>query len=83
MSAADPPQAYAIVRGTSFAAPIVAGLLGAAIREPDRTAAERAIADLARQAVDLGAPGPDPVYGDGLVGGDLRPEPALASVRTQ
>jgi subtilisin family serine protease len=83
MSAANPSQTYAMVRGTSFASPIVAGLLAAEIREPDRASAERAIADLARRAIDLGAPGPDPVYGDGLVGGDLRPEPALASARSQ
>jgi len=67
-----------MVRGTSFAAPIVAGLLAAQLHEPDKSAAERAIADLTHQAIDLGAPGPDPVYGNGLVGGDLRPAPALA-----
>jgi subtilisin family serine protease len=81
MAAAITPQTYAAVRGTSFAAPIVAGLLAAEMREPDRAAAQTAIASLTRQAVDLGAPGPDPVYGDGLVGGTLRPEAALASVR--
>ena len=45
------------VRGTSFAAPVVAGLLA----RQDRAA-------LARAAMDLGARGPDPVYGAGLVG---------------
>jgi hypothetical protein len=79
MSAANPAQTYATVRGTSFAAPIVAGLLAEALREPDKAAAERAIAALAARAVDLGAPGPDPIYGFGLVGGDTRPEVALAS----
>jgi subtilisin family serine protease len=104
MSAAEFPTGYVMVRGTSFAAPIVAGLLAVAIREtdravaeravadraaaaerafPDRDVAQRAIADLARQAVDLGAPGPDPVYGAGLVGAELRPEPALASTRAR
>jgi hypothetical protein len=78
MAAASPSQTYAMVRGTSFASPIVAGLLAPEMREPDRGAANRAVADLARQAIDLGAPGPDPVYGYGLVGGNLRPEPALA-----
>lgn len=77
MSAANPLQSYAMVRGTSFAAPIVAGLLAETLQEPDREAAERAVADLAAHALDLGAPGPDPVYGFGLVGGDLRPELAL------
>jgi hypothetical protein len=82
MSAANPAQSYAVVRGTSFASPIVAGLLAEAVRAPDKAAAERAVADLAAHAVDLGAPGPDPVYGFGLVGGDLRPELALVGSRS-
>jgi subtilisin family serine protease len=82
MSAANPAQSYAMVRGTSFASPIVAGLLAEAVREPDKAAAQRAVADLAMHAIDLGAPGPDPVYGYGLVGGDLRPEIALVGSRS-
>jgi len=78
MSAANPAQSYAPVRGTSFASPIVAGLLAEALPTPDKAAAERAVSDLAAHAIDLGAPGPDPIYGFGLVGGDLRPELALA-----
>jgi len=82
MSAANPAQSFAAVRGTSFASPIVAGLLAEAIHEPDKAAAQRAVADLATRAVDLGAPGPDPVYGFGLVGGDLHPEIALVGSRS-
>jgi len=82
MSAANPAQSYAPVRGTSFASPIVAGLLAEAVRVPDKAAAQRAIAELATHAIDLGAPGPDPVYGFGLVGGDLRPELALVGSRS-
>src|SRR6185437_13368268 len=82
MSAANPAQSYAVVRGTSFAAPIVAGLLAEALPAPDKVAAERAVAALAARAVDLGAPGPDPVYGFGLVGGDLHPELALVGSRS-
>jgi subtilisin family serine protease len=78
MSAANPAQSYAAVRGTSFASPIVAGLLAETLRSPDKVAAQQAVSDLAAHAIDLGAPGPDPVYGFGLVGGDLRPELALA-----
>jgi len=81
MSAANPAQSYAVVRGTSFASPIVAGLLAEALSQPDRAAAQRAVSDLAAHAVDLGAPGPDPIYGFGLVGGDLRPELALVGRR--
>jgi Subtilase family len=83
MSAANPTQSYAMVRGTSFASPIVAGLLAEALPAPDKAAAQRAVADLAARAVDLGAPGPDPIYGYGLVGGDLRPALALAQQRAQ
>jgi len=78
MSAADTPQTFAAVRGTSFAAPIVAGLLAMVLDRPDVELAHRAVDDLTRQAVDLGARGPDKVYGNGLVGANLRPEPALA-----
>ena len=83
MSAASPAQSYVMVRGTSFASPIVAGLLAEAVGgELDKAVAQRAIADLATHAIDLGAPGPDPVYGFGLVGGDLRPEIALVGSRS-
>ena len=72
--AANPSQSYVKVRGTSFAAPIVAGLLAEALHEPDPAAAQRAVSDLAAHAKDLGPPGPDSVYGFGLVGGDPWPE---------
>ena len=82
MAAASEKETFAIVRGTSFAAPIVAGLLAAQPRALNKAAADEAIADLARHAVDLGAPGPDPVYGNGLVGASLRPAAALAKPRS-
>jgi subtilisin family serine protease len=78
MAAARPHEAYALVRGTSFASPIVAGLLALELHTPDQAAAQQAVAALARRALDLGAPGLDPVYGYGLVGADLRRQPALA-----
>jgi len=81
MAAASVDQSYAAVRGTSFAAPIVAGLLAAQMREPDKSAADRAIEQLAISATDLGTRGVDKTYGNGLVGGTLRMEPALAKVR--
>jgi subtilisin family serine protease len=73
MTAARTPQGYALVRGTSFAAPIVAGVLAQMLRSPDKAAAEQALADLERRALHLGSPGVDPVYGYGLVGADLAP----------
>lgn len=50
------------VRGTSFAVPLVAGRLSAAARR-----SAQPIAVLDKEAADLGAPGPDRVYGRGLV----------------
>ena len=78
MAAAQLHQGYALVRGTSFASPIVAGLLALELHTPDPGAAQQAVATLAGRALDLGAPGLDPVYGHGLVGADLRRQPALA-----
>jgi len=76
MAAADGERrGYAAARGTSFAAPLVAGLLAARLPEPDPHAARQAIEALTHQAVDLGAPGRDTVYGFGLVGEDLRIDP--------
>jgi subtilisin family serine protease len=80
IAAAGSTHAYAAVRGTSFAAPIVAGLLVAELPEPDAAAAERALATLARLAIDLGSPGLDTTYGHGLVGDALRIELATTAV---
>lgn len=80
MSAAGIESAFGLVRGTSFAAPIVAGLLAQRLDRIDKQQADAAIAALVAQAVDLGARGPDKVYGNGLVGDALRPPQSLASV---
>jgi subtilisin family serine protease len=81
MAAAKSPSGYTLVRGTSFAAPIVAGLLALNLPTPDKAAADRAVMVLAQQAVHLGSPGPDPVYGFGLVGEALRRQPVLTTLR--
>jgi len=78
LAAAEVRGGYALVRGTSFASPIVAGLLALDFKAPDPSTAREAVAALARRAQDLGAPGWDPVYGFGLVGAELRRQPALA-----
>lgn len=72
---------YGVARGTSFAAPLVAGLLAAELHEPDPAAAAAAVEHLAASAVDLGAPGRDPVYGRGLVAEDLRVVPEQLQAR--
>jgi subtilisin family serine protease len=81
LAAAALPHGYALVRGTSFAAPIVAGLLARELPAPDVAGAQAAVATLAQRALDLGSPGLDPVYGYGLVGAELRNQPALAAAR--
>ena len=81
MAAARSPSGYTLVRGTSFAAPIVAGLLALNLPAPDKAAADRAVMTLAQQAVHLGSPAPDPVYGFGLVGEALRLQPVLTTLR--
>ena len=63
--------AYSLARGTSFAAPWVAGLLAADLPAPDVASATAALQRLIASARDLGAPGRDPVYGHGLVAEDL------------
>lgn len=57
-------------RGTSYAAPLVAGLLALAA-----SGGADAVALLKRDAIDLGPPGRDPIYGHGLVAQALRVDP--------
>ncbi|QGZ94989.1 S8 family serine peptidase [Terricaulis silvestris] len=62
-SAASLGRRYAAIRGTSYAAPIVTGLLA---RAGGNAAA------LANDAIDLGPRGADRTFGAGLVGQDIR-----------
>jgi hypothetical protein len=80
MAAAGLAAEFALVRGTSFAAPIAAGLLARQLTAIDHARAEAARAALTSQAIDLGPKGPDKVYGNGLIGDSLRPSPDLAKV---
>ncbi|CAN5243431.1 S8 family serine peptidase [soil metagenome] len=66
---------YVALRGTSFAAPLVAGLLAARLPQADVALAGEALAALRIQAIDLGAAGRDDIYGWGLVGEALRNKP--------
>ncbi len=77
MAAANCPEGYSSVRGTSFAAPLVAGLLAPRVSQPDPVAAHQAIESLAREAVHLGARGRDSTYGLGLVAEGLRVAPDI------
>lgn len=68
IEAARLPEGSADIRGTSFASPTVAALLAARLARPDRVRAAEALHELEAQALDLGAPGFDPVYGYGCLG---------------
>ena len=72
MRAAAPGGGWNVVRGTSFASPIVAGMLAQSLSKPDPAHARAAIAGLTAKAVDLGAKGRDSTYGQGLVGASYR-----------
>jgi subtilisin family serine protease len=64
---AAPGGRTATARGTSYAAPVVAARLARMIDLADPQEAKRVVARLGDAAIDLGAPGPDPLYGRGLV----------------
>lgn len=68
VAVAEPGGGYTVARGTSFAAPRVAGLLAQHLVLPDRQRASAALVGLIAGALDLGAAGRDPVFGHGLVG---------------
>ena len=72
MSAADIDGKYSAIRGTSFAAPIVAALLAQFVTAPELSSSNAAIESLAQSAIDLGPKGRDLTYGFGLVGADYR-----------
>jgi subtilisin family serine protease len=79
MSAAGIESQFGLVRGTSFAAPLVAGLLARQLSAVNKEQADAAVTALVAQATDLGARGIDKIYGNGLVGNDLRPPATLAA----
>jgi minor extracellular protease Epr len=67
MGAAHPSGQVSAVRGTSFAAPLVAGRL---LLAHGRSSSPLSLLD--REAEDLGAVGPDKTYGRGLICGNCR-----------
>lgn len=74
-AAAAGTRAFVAVRGTSFAAPFVAGLLAAGYQAASPDGARDAIARLALQAHDLPQPAPRDGIGRGLVAEALRTAP--------
>ena len=69
MLAANAAGAAVAVRGTSFAAPLVAARIAHFHVNADATAINAAIDAANREASDLGKRGPDPRYGRGLLCG--------------
>ena len=67
-AAAGAPNIYVPVRGTSFAAPIIAMMFATDLVTPDPVQAETALAKWKGFANDLGKPGRDDVYGEGELG---------------
>lgn len=67
LPAAADPNLLVTVEGTSFAVPEVAARLLRLHGMPDKDSASTALERLAAAARDLGAPGRDPVYGEGWV----------------
>jgi subtilisin family serine protease len=66
-AAAQAPDQFSAVRGTSFAAPAVAALM-VELREPDAMRRAQLLAKLDGIAQDLGKPGRDDIYGAGELG---------------
>lgn len=81
MAAAAPGGGFTAVRGTSFAAPLVAGVLAADLPSPDPARAAAALRRLAARAQDLGPRGRDPMFGDGLVAFERRVDPGRVGAR--
>src|SRR6188768_1522070 len=67
-AAAGAPNVYVPVRGTSFAAPIIAMMFARDLETPDPAKAQAALAKWKGIANDLGKPGRDDIYGEGELG---------------
>lgn len=81
--APGPKGRYAAVRGTSYAAPLVAGLAAQLTPAPSLGTAARTVAELARRASDLGVAGPDPVYGHGGLALDFAKPPGARTSKAR
>jgi subtilisin family serine protease len=67
VTVASSNKAYEMATGTSFAAPLIASRFALKVARPDPAAFERAYRELRAEAVDLGAPGRDDVFGYGFL----------------
>ena len=69
-AATSAPDKFGPVRGTSFAAPLIAALFALDFQQPDAAQRERELGKWAGFATDLGKKGRDDVYGIGELGDD-------------
>jgi subtilisin family serine protease len=76
MLAATRSGKYAVVRGTSYASPLVAGLIARLLAHEDAVGVEQVVQQLAATAEKRANAGRDRSLGYGLVGMDLRTDPA-------
>jgi hypothetical protein len=90
MAAAGSQQNYVSVRGTSFAAPIVAGLLAqklflsrpaSEMNSTNEKFTSSIVEACASDAIDLGSKGIDKIYGRGLIGETVRIAPDLLTTK--
>jgi subtilisin family serine protease len=75
VSAAPGAPPYRLVRGTSYAAPIVAALLAQSLAAPSPAESAEAVAALARRAERADAASRD-IFGHGIVGMEWRTDPS-------
>ncbi|WP_229459292.1 S8 family serine peptidase [Massilia cavernae] len=76
VSASPGAPPYRIVRGTSFAAPVVAAMLAPSLRRPEPAAAKAALSALAKAAAREDANTVSNETGHGVVGATYRNDPA-------
>jgi hypothetical protein len=81
LNAAAPGGKWESVRGTSYAAPLVARAAAEAVAEPQAGLSVRIQQLLATEAIDLGRRGSDTTYGYGLLGDKSKPASASANER--
>jgi hypothetical protein len=72
-AATQAPNIRAAVRGTSFAAPLVAALFAEDFLAPDPVRRDAVLTRWMARASDLGKPGRDEIYGDGELGSAAAP----------
>jgi len=69
------PDTYGPVRGTSFAAPVIAALFALEYQQPDAARRDIEVGKWAGLARDLGKQGRDDIYGSGELGGGQKSVP--------